>query len=286
MMVAGGWVASTPLCTVQLKQVALDRLPPDARIDCESGPKGVRVEAYAANQLVWAGRIDSRDCALVAEVVDIQLSRATAEPASSVPLGELPSLRLAEPNPPAEPAAPALAAASRWGLELGLGGGWEVGGPSGGRFTGTLDAAVRYRGWGLRAEFGGALTRRDDVTGPAGRLGETRLGTTHFVLMAERCPMLRLEPLRICALIGGGAEIVWADASGDGVFQLERPNQRRGRGDAGVAIGWGRRPGIEVLLRGTFRPDAPRLEVEDALTEARLPEWAAGIGLRGFLGIF
>jgi len=271
--------SSTSPCAPSDFAEARARLSSDGRIDVQATETGLRAEVWDQGRVLWAGRVEGRSCRLAAEVVDIHIRRRLA-PERVRPLGALPALPPTledeTPVPVDEPLPP-------WGVEVGAGALWELGGGGFGRLGGEVDVGLGRGAWGGRLAVGLMAPDGAEVLGPDDSLGRGRLTSLHLLAFVRGCRPL--WTLRLCAQLGGGVEHAWVSAEGEGVFQQAPGAAWLGRGDASLALGLGRRPGAELVLRGSGRGLRLRPSVEEAELDLRLPRWSAQLGLRGFFEI-
>ncbi len=258
---------------------AREHLGPSGRLTVETTTVGARLTAWRDARVVWATRVRSPDCAVLAEIADIGVERSIRAPTVTVPVGDVPSLSTPAPPPSPQPTA-------RWHLELGAGAQVELAAP---RVGGAVDLYLRRRGLGGWVELGAFAPRAGTVSVAEQEIGTFDYFTVHGLLGLEGCLLGAWLPdaFRPCAGLGGGLEWVDARASGERVFQTEPQSRTAGRLDGTLRLGWAPGPGgLEGWVRATWRPSRPSFEVEGASVDGELPEWTAGIGVRGWLRIF
>jgi hypothetical protein len=263
-------------CVERAEQAALRSLGPAGRFHVETSSTAVRVEAFARGELVWAGRVQSSDCAVAIEIAEISLDRRSRAARVVSPIGEVPSL--AAPAPVERPAPR---------FEVGAAAAWELGTPDLGRVGGAIDLGVRAAQWAARVELGAFAPRVETVNVDGVARGRGAYSTLHGLAWAEACPnWTRAGRFVACGGLGGGVE--WLDAwpDGDRLFQ-QRPDSRvLGRADAQLSLGphWGR-AGVSGWIRVTGRSGGA-VSVEGADDGLGLPAWAVTLGLRGAVQIF
>lgn len=146
---------------------------------------------------------------------------------------------------------------------------------------GELQSRWRLGQWGSGFNAGASFAERSEaIPGPGLTVGEARIWAGWILLVGERCE--RLGPLRGCAEVAVGPELVLGRAEGPSLFEIQAASLQTGlRVDLGARFfapaweGWS--PYVGLSLQS--RPLTPSFPVVGVERPSSLPAMAGTLSL-------